>query len=198
MTDCRGLKNETKITIHKAVVLPYGSECWTLYRKHVKSLEKFQQRQLRNILRIKWQDFVSNTRVLELAKCDPIERILARNQLKWTGHVLRMPDERFPKQVLYGEIGQGWRASGGQMKRYKDMLHATLKNAGIHGNWEELCKDRAKWRNIAQQNNGIFGQQKRTGPENTQNTPIICPECGLSIGSRIGMVSHERMHRRQQ
>ena len=72
-------------------VLLYGSECWTLYRKHVKSLEKFQQRQFRNILRIKWQDFVSSTRVLELAKCDPIERILATNQLKWTGQVLVPP-----------------------------------------------------------------------------------------------------------
>ena len=109
-----------------------------------------------------------------------------------------MPDELFPKLVLYEEIEQGWRASGGQMKRYKDRLHATLKNVGIHGNWEELCKDRAKWRNIAQQNNGIFGQRNGTGPGNTQNTPIICPECGRGTGSRIGMVSHERMHRRPQ
>ncbi len=58
--DCKDLKNETKIAVYKAVVLPillHGSECWTIYRKYVKALEKFQQRQLRKILRIKWQDY---------------------------------------------------------------------------------------------------------------------------------------------
>lgn len=199
--DCRDLRSETKISVYKAVVLPillYGNECWTLYRKHVRLLEKFHQRQLRRILRIKWQDYISNARVLEQAKCDSIERILARNQLRWTGHVLRMPDERLPKQVLFGEIGQGQRTSGGQAKRYKDMLHTTLKNAGIRSNWEELCKDRIQWRAATQQNKGLFGQQKRAGTGATQNTQMTCSECGRTIGSRIGMVSHVRAHRRQQ
>lgn len=61
--ECNDLKNETKIAVYEAVVLPtllYGSECWTVYKKHVKVHEKFHQRQLRNILRIQWQDYVSN------------------------------------------------------------------------------------------------------------------------------------------
>lgn len=195
--DCKDLKKETKVAVYKAVVLPillYGSECWTVYKKHVKSLEKFQQRQLRNILGIKWQDYVSNIKVLELAKCDPIEQILARNQLRWTGHTVRMAEERLPKQVLYGEIGQGWRAAGGQIKRYKDLIHATLKNAGIQRNWEELCMDRPAWRAAVHRSNGIFSRQHRTKPG---NAPIACPECGRLIGSRIGMVSHRRAHGRQ-
>lgn len=43
--DCKDRKNDTKIAIYKTVILPirlYESECWTLYEKHVKSLEKFQ------------------------------------------------------------------------------------------------------------------------------------------------------------
>jgi len=197
--DDNDLRAETKIAVYKAVVLPtllYGSECWTVYRKHVKSLEKFHQRQLRNILRIKWQDYVSNVKVLERANCDSIEKTLARNQLRWLGHVRRMPDERLPKQTLYGELGQGWRTKGRQMKRYKDMVHNTLKNAKLHKNWEELSEDRLAWRTAIHQNNGIFNRQKRTGPRR-ENTPIICPECGRSIGSQIGMISHRRVHGRQ-
>ena len=68
----------------------------------------------------------------------------------------------------------------------------------IHRNWEELCKDRTKQRDIAEESNDIFGQQKRTGPRNTQNVPIICPKCGCIIGSRIGMLSHVRVHKRRQ
>ncbi len=149
MLDCKDPKDETKIAVYKAVVLPtllYGSECCTVYRKHVKALEKFQQWQIRRILRIKWQDYISNKRVLEISNCDSIEQILARNQLRWTGPVGQMPDNHLSKQVLYGEIGWGWRTRSGQLKRYKDMLHATLKNDKIDKTWEELYGDRSAWR----------------------------------------------------
>ena len=33
---------------------------------------------------------------------------------RWTGHVTRMPDERLPKKVLYGELQEGKRSQGGQ------------------------------------------------------------------------------------
>ena len=48
-------------------------------------------------------------------------------QLRWTGHVPRMPDERLPKKVLYGELQEGKRSQGGQKKRYKDTLKASVR-----------------------------------------------------------------------
>jgi len=60
---------KTKVEVYRAVVfttLLFGSECWTLYRKHIKQLEQFHMRCLRNIAGIRWQDRVSNTRVLEM------------------------------------------------------------------------------------------------------------------------------------
>ena len=41
--------------------------------------------------------------------------------LRWTGHVIRMPDERLPKKVFYEEK-EGKRSQGGQRKHYKDSL----------------------------------------------------------------------------
>ena len=42
-----------------------------------------------------------------------------------------MPDERLPKKILYGELQVGKRSHGGQKKRYKDTLKASLKDFNI-------------------------------------------------------------------
>ena len=42
-------------------------------------------RLLRSILRIKWQNFITNKEIRERTNCDTIENTLARNQLRWLG-----------------------------------------------------------------------------------------------------------------
>src|SRR3989442_3112437 len=58
-----GIKTLTKVSVYKAVVLSnllFGCETWTCYRRHIKQLEQFHMRHLRAILKIKWQDKISN------------------------------------------------------------------------------------------------------------------------------------------
>ena len=57
-----------------------------------------------------------------------VHTLLKLAQPRWTGHVTRMPDERLPKKVLYGELQEGKRSQGGQKERYKDTLKASLKD----------------------------------------------------------------------
>ena len=40
-----------------------------------------------------------------------------------------MPDERLQKKILYGELQVWKRSHGGQKKRYKDTLKASLKGS---------------------------------------------------------------------
>ena len=57
------LKNVTKISVYRAVVLTtllYGSESWVTYRHHLRLLERFHHRCLRIILKIHWSNFVTN------------------------------------------------------------------------------------------------------------------------------------------
>ena len=49
--------------------------------------------------------------------------------------------------VLYGELEMGKRSHGGQKKRYKDILKASLRDFNIPTeSWEQIAQERAKWR----------------------------------------------------
>ena len=129
-----------------AVVLTtllYGSETWTAYRRHEKQLNHFHLRCLRNLLHIRWQDKVPDTEVLKQANFPSIITTMRKAQLRWAGHVSRMPDDRIPKQLLYGELCHGKRKVGGQRKRFKDSLKVSLKDFNISTeSWESRASDR--------------------------------------------------------
>ena len=66
----KSIKLPMKVKVYKAVVLTsllYGCETWTLYRKHIKQLERFHMRSLQSIMGIKWQDRVTNLEILDRA-----------------------------------------------------------------------------------------------------------------------------------
>ena len=51
-----------------------------------------------------------------------------------------MPEERLPKKILYRELEMGKRSHGGQKKRYKDTLNASLKDFNIPTeSWEQIA-----------------------------------------------------------
>ena len=139
-----GIRLDTKLKVYKAVVLPtllYACETWTVYQRHAKKLNHFHLSCLRKLLKIRWQDKIPDTEVLKKAKMQSVHTLLKLAQLRWTGHVTRMPDERLPKKVLYGELQEGKRSQGGQKKRYKDTLKASLKDFNIPiESWEQLLR----------------------------------------------------------
>ena len=113
--DRRGITTPTKIKVYKAVVLTtllYGCETWTVYKRHSKKLNHFHTTRLRKLLNIKWQEKIPDTEVLTLAGLPSIPTILMKAQLRWAGHVARMPDSRIPKKLLFGELQAGKRSLG--------------------------------------------------------------------------------------
>ena len=141
----RGISLETKLKVYRVVALTtllYGSETWTVYRRHEKILDHFHLRCLCNLLHICWQDKVPNTEVLQRANFPSITIITRKAQLRWVGHVSGMPDDRIPKQLFYRELCHGNRTVGGQQKRFKDSLKVSLKDFDISTeSWESLASD---------------------------------------------------------
>ena len=62
---------------------------------------------LRRLLHIRWQDKNPDTEVIERAGIPSVDTFLQRAQVRWAGHVARIPGCRLPKQVLYGKLCQG-------------------------------------------------------------------------------------------
>ena len=211
-----GIRLDTKIAVYKAAVLTtllYGSETWTVYRRHVIKLDQFHMRCLRQIAHVKWQDMTPNTEVLKICNITGIEALLAGTRLRWAGHVARMEDDRLPKQAFFSELQVGERSCGGQLKRYKDVLKATLKSTDIgYTDFEHLAADRSSWRSLCrnavqnfERNRVDALQQKRAkrkaGPSQLNNAgpsqlnyAFRCNICGRVCGSRIGLHSHLRTH----
>ena len=207
----RGLSHETKLQVYHAVVLPsllYACETWTVYSRHLQRLQSFHMRCLRQILHVRWQDRIPDTDILQKAQTKSISSMLMEAQLRWSGHVARMPDHRLPKKVFFGELVSGDRSRGRPRKRYKDTLKVALKRCDIDpGSWEVLAQDRTAWRSLTKRGVSEYEQQfikqavdKRSRRKERAESPPVtdqlfpCPHCDRRFRAPIAVVSHLRTH----
>ena len=78
-----------------------------------------------------------------------IEAFLLKAQLRWVGHIMRMPDSRIPKQVFLRQLAAGKRLQCGPVLRYKDALKVNLKQCGIDQSaLGDDTRDRSAWRTL--------------------------------------------------
>ncbi|KAK4328904.1 hypothetical protein Pmani_000713 [Petrolisthes manimaculis] len=85
--------------------------------------------------------------------------------MRWVGlgHTIRMPKDRLPRKVLYGELSLGRRHAGGPHKRFKDHLKTTLKKCAIvPTNLETTAENRQEWHSLCR-----TGTEQRTTHCNT-------------------------------
>ena len=205
----RGIKLATKLKVYRAVVLPtllYACETWTVYERHARKLDRFHMNSLRKLLKITWQDKLPDTEVLSRADLPSIHTLLKKAQVRWAGHIVRMPNTRLPKRLFYGELTEGKRSQGGQKKRYKDTLKVSLKSFNISPNtWEIEALNRPVWRSNTskgatsyEQNRIAEARRKRVLRKSRDNSMVadhLCPTCGRGFRARIGLISHSRTHR---
>ena len=122
------------MAIYSACVLStllYGSESWAPYADQERKLNSFHLKNLRSIMNIRWDDYITNDEVLELTGMQSIYALLQQRRLRWLGHVSRMPEGRIPKELLFGELSRGVRKHGRPNQRFKDVLKKDLTNCNI-------------------------------------------------------------------
>ncbi len=108
----RYLCRMTKLCIFKMLVLPvllYGYETWTLNNDLERRFNVFGTRPLYRIMRYRWNDFVSNQRLLHETESRPVTSIVSERQLRLYGHVTRLSDVDPAHRDFSVRDNRGWR-----------------------------------------------------------------------------------------
>ena len=100
-----------------------------------------------------------------------------------------MDDERITKRLFYGELAGGRCFVGGQRKRHKDTLKASLNDFGIDpALWESLLEERDAWRSLTikgatahQQNRTIFASPEKNSPAQAHRMMTMSALCDHSV-----------------
>ena len=136
----------TKIKIYKTMVrtiLLYGHESWYSTTATDKKFLVFENKALRRILGISWRDRVSNARIREITKLQPVDEYVRHSRWKWLGHVYRRVGSIVndtPAYEMQGRRGRG---------RPKETWLRTMKREAGEECWgslEEMAQDRWWWR----------------------------------------------------
>ena len=158
------------------------------------------------IMNIKWFNKVTNVKVLQKAKTQSIDTLLTLSQLRWSGHLVHMSDDRLPKQLFYSELSEGHRLRGRPRLRFKDTLKKSLQHCSIAtAHWETTASNRRVWKLLTRKGAAAYEQAKRrahaekraatkAGTE-SRGSSIPCHVCGHLCASEFGLRSHLWVHR---
>jgi sorting nexin-29 len=146
------ISRKTKMRIYNTTVtqvLLYGAETWPAAASARDAIDVAQTKFLRRIEGIRWDDFVSNTRLLALTDQTPNSRQVAARTLRWFGHLVRMPAET-PASTLFNfdPPAHGWKRPRGRPRfRWRDSLTQYLSMIGTDiQEAVTLAQDRSEWR----------------------------------------------------
>ena len=127
-------------------LLLYASETWTLKEADRKKLLAFEMKCYRRILRVSWQDMITNVDIRkQIERQETIIDNIKRRKLRLFGHICRMDDNRLIKQTVFSRMN-------GKSKRgrpCREWLDDILEWCGRSGqDLSHLAQDRRQWKNI--------------------------------------------------
>ncbi len=167
-----------KLRLYHSLIIPiltYGAESWPLTAALTAKLEYVHQCHLRQILGVSWRDMVSHEAVHQRLGTISMDTHCRRQRLLWLGHVVRMPDTRLPKILLFGHL-TGARKRGRTLslrKLYEKDIMAIKDGVPDGLDWYELASDRKIWPHFVMKE-PLVQQQVQAGVQPTsglQTTP---------------------------
>ena len=144
----RHISQELKIRLLKAIVIPttlYGAETWIIRKREEQKLTAFENRCLRRICGITWQDRISNEEIREATNTkQTIIDIIHDIQRRWYGHVQRMERNRWPKMLLNGWVAGNRPRGRPRTSWLKKFQEANEQRSAYQ--LETMARNRMEWR----------------------------------------------------
>ena len=126
------LQTKTKLKIYRSnvrSVLLYASETWRTNKRLESRLRGFEGRCLRRILRIRWEQRVTNKEISRRTSINNIVEDVKQRRWRWFGHVLRMNKNRHPRAALRW-TPPGKRKRGRPLGTWRRTIDEEMKAAG--------------------------------------------------------------------
>ena len=147
--------HKMKGIVYHTFILPillYGAECWSLTEHLLNKIRSFHHRCVRSMCRVnRFHTRVHRITMVELLRrlsISSIDTYICRQQLRWAGHVVRMPWTRLPRKMLSSWV-RSKRPRGAPRYTYGRSLYKSLRKVGIEVNqWHLMASDKFMWRNI--------------------------------------------------
>ena len=145
----KAIRVQVKLNILKACVFStvlYAAETWTLKKEDKDRLLSFEIRCYRRILRIRWQQKITNIEVRRRMKTTSnIVQEVVKRKMNMFGHICRMPQGRLVKKVMLGTMDGNNRR--GRPKR--EWLQDIEEWSGLDlPTLTREAQDRLRWKNI--------------------------------------------------
>ncbi len=99
---------------------------------------------LRRICGISLRDHVPNVDILNRCDTLSVESQLQGKRLRWLGHVFRMPNDRLPKKLLFGQV-KGLCPPGCPRSSFNDVALHDCQTRGISTLYRDV-QDRLLWK----------------------------------------------------
>ena len=145
----------TKLRIYKTLVVPvllYSCETWKVNKGDKREIDVFQNKCLRRILGVKWQDKVNTQELLARAEMKPLSKEVMKRRWRMIGHILRK-DEDSDEMIALTWAPEGKRRKGRpNWATWRRTVEKERKELGWN-TWEEaraVAVNRDRWRSLTE------------------------------------------------
>jgi len=140
------ISKQNKHRIYNSIIktiVTYSSEVWQIKEKSERTLMATEMDFWRRAAGKSKLERYTNERIREImGVTHTIADEVRVKQLRWYGHVQRMPEERLPKQI-FKYTPQGRRKRGRPRRSWREGIDKELRERGVE---EDLWMDREEWR----------------------------------------------------
>ena len=139
----RELSQKAKLSIYRSVFVPtltYGHEGWVMTERTRSRVQAAEMGFLRRVAGVSLRDRVRSSVIREELGVEPLLLCVERSQLRWFGHLVRMPPGRLPREVFQARPA-GRRPRGRPRTRWRDYISNLA--------WERLGIPQSELVNVA-------------------------------------------------
>jgi hypothetical protein len=148
----RELSRGAKLSIYRSIYVPtltYGHEIWVMTERTRSRIQAAEMSFLRRVAGRTLRDRVRSSVTREELGVESLLLHVERSQLRWLGHLFRMPPGRLPREVFQAcPIGR--RPRGRPRTRWRDYVSelAWCRLGVPPEQLEEVCEDREVWASL--------------------------------------------------